>query len=411
MKPEAPIYRFRFQHGSRGKGNSATSHAKYILRHSPYTYNAEQLKYHESGNLPSWAKTDIDYWKLTDKLDTPSTARLYSEFVMSVPRCLEVEKQVTLVKDFIKTEIAEKHAYTFALHHSPSSDGKGNQHAHVMFSTRLIDSIERSPEVFFKRCNPQKPEKSGARKDLTWIAPSRLLDLRVSWEEHANRALNIAGFDLRIDHRSLKAQGIDRTPEPKLTPFESMLWKQGIATEKVQRIKDIRELKALEQRLDELQEKLKKHQSKQHRKELKREHDRTREEYEKRVKELFSALDRSETISNKNFFVENRLFNAQSNSLQEMLAVGAEFNSNLAKINELGKEVSTHFDESQKLYQKAQDLRDELKAQGEALPVGQTRFKPSPLTVGQSERKVVREHVPKLKLSRSLAEDMKNESV
>jgi hypothetical protein len=94
-----------------------------------------------------------------------------------------------------------------------------------------------------------------------------------------------------------------------------------------------------------------------------------------------------------------------------MLAVGAEFNSNLAKINELGKEVSTHFDESQKLYQKAQDLRDELKAQGEALPVGQTRFKPSPLTVGQSERKVVREHVPKLKLSRSLAEDMKNESV
>jgi MobA/MobL family len=411
MTNNSAIYRFRFQHGSRGKGSSAASHAKYILRYPPYRYNSEQLKHEESGNLPSWAKNGLDFWEKADKLETPLSARLYSEFVVSVPRCFHTEQQAELIKSFIKSEIAQKHTFTFALHHSPSSDGKGNHHAHIMFSPRLLDGIERDAISFFRRGNHGEPEKGGALKDRSWIAPSRLIDLRVSWEHHANRALNIAGFDLRIDHRSLKAQGIDRQPEPKLTPFESMLWKQGIATEKVQQIKAIRELKALEQKIDELQEKLKQHQSKQHRKELKREHDRTRDEYEKKVKELFSTLDKSETISNKNFSVETRLFCAQSDSLQEMLTLGAEFNSNLAKINELGKVVSTHFDESQKLYQKTQELRDELKAQGEALPAGQTGFKPSPLTVGQSERKVVKEHVPKLKLSRSLAEDMKNESV
>ena len=34
--------------------------------------------------------------------------------------------------------------------------------------------------------------------------------MRLKWEEHANRALERAGHDVRIDRRTLEAQGIDR---------------------------------------------------------------------------------------------------------------------------------------------------------------------------------------------------------
>jgi hypothetical protein len=38
------------------------------------------------------------------------------------------------------------------------------------------------------------------------------------WEEEANRALQRAGFQIRIDHRSLKEQGINREPEKHRGP-------------------------------------------------------------------------------------------------------------------------------------------------------------------------------------------------
>jgi hypothetical protein len=50
------------------------------------------------------------------------------------------------------------------------------------------------------------------------LEPKAVEWVRALWEDHANRALAQAGHDVRIDRRSLEAQGIDRTPTIHIGP-------------------------------------------------------------------------------------------------------------------------------------------------------------------------------------------------
>ena len=240
------IYRFSMKHGSRANGTSAAAHAHYVLREQRYEYGAHELIHAESGNLPNWATDAEDFWNAADDFEAVN-ARLYTEFEIALPRELTTDQQIRLAKDFIQAEIGERHPYTMAIHEPTAQDGKPNPHVHVMFTTRsLDDGIEREKEVFFKRANSQHPEQGGAAKDRSWMTKERLLDLRELWKSHANLALKRTGHAAVIDHRTLEAQGIDRPAEPKLSPYESMLWKQGIISEKVEKILLLRELVELE---------------------------------------------------------------------------------------------------------------------------------------------------------------------
>ena len=242
------IYRFSMKHGSRANGTSAAAHCNYILREQRYNYGAHELIHSESGNLPEWATDAEDFWDAADYFEAVN-ARLYTEFEIALPRELTTQQQIRLVKDFVQAEIGDRHPYTLAIQQPQAQDGKPNPHVHVMFTSRsLADGIEREREVFFKRANSHHPEQGGAPKDRQWMTKERLLDLRESWATHANVGLKRAGQEAVIDHRSLEAQGIDRPAEPKLSPYESMLWKQGIHSEKVEELLLIRELVELEKR-------------------------------------------------------------------------------------------------------------------------------------------------------------------
>ena len=56
----------------------------------------------------------------------------------------------------------ERLPYTLAIHRG-GANGE-NPHAHLMFSERGHDGIERDAEQWFKRYNAKAPEKGGARK-------------------------------------------------------------------------------------------------------------------------------------------------------------------------------------------------------------------------------------------------------
>jgi ATP-dependent exoDNAse (exonuclease V) alpha subunit len=70
-------------------------------------------------------------------------------------------------------------------------DNEKNPHAHVMLTTRGI-----SPDGFGQK-----------RRD--WNDRTELLEWREGWANLANQHLAQAGHDIRIDHRTLEAQGID----------------------------------------------------------------------------------------------------------------------------------------------------------------------------------------------------------
>lgn len=81
-----------------------------------------------------------------------------------------------------------------------------------MISERINDGIERPAAQWFKRYNGKTPEKGGAQKTEALKPKAWLEQTREAWADHANRALERAGHDARIDHRTLEAQGIERLP-------------------------------------------------------------------------------------------------------------------------------------------------------------------------------------------------------
>lgn len=217
-------YHMSLKGGAKGRGASAAAHSSYITAQEQYE-RKRGVVMTEAGNMPEWAEADpARFWAMADENER-ANANTYKELELALPRELDRQEQVELLRGFVTEQLGEKHAYQWALH----DKGDGNPHAHVMFSERQRDGIERDPEQYFKRANKKAPEKGGALKSNEWNqvynpetrekeASARLLKARESWADAQNRALERAGQHVRVDSRSLEAQGIDRTPGKHLGP-------------------------------------------------------------------------------------------------------------------------------------------------------------------------------------------------
>ena len=215
-----------------GKAGKAGPHAAYIAREGQYANRldkGERLEATEVGNMPAWAADQPQaFWQAADAFER-SNGTTYREMEIALPRELDAAQRVELVKDWVRQEIGDRHAYQWAIHVPLALDGKDQPHVHLMFSERQVDGIERDPEQYFKRYNGKSPEKGGARKGYgehagqTLTKSERTADLKAirgRWEEACNHALEKAGADARIDMRSHAERGLEQVPEGKMLPSE-----------------------------------------------------------------------------------------------------------------------------------------------------------------------------------------------
>lgn len=202
--------------GPKGK---AGPHAQYIAREGKYAKHNDKIEKLEAkgcGNMPAWAETDPNFfWQMSDDKERKNGTS-YREHVIALPRELTADQRHELIKDWIAQEIGDKHAYQYAIHNPLAADGGEQPHAHIMFSERLIDGIERDPEQYFKRYNAKNPERGGGKKaNEPKLADERKLELkqqRDRWERMCNSHLEHAGSAARISMKSLVDQGVDREP-------------------------------------------------------------------------------------------------------------------------------------------------------------------------------------------------------
>lgn len=203
--------------GAKGK---AGPHASYISRDGKYekVRSNEKLEHVESGNMPKWAEKDpAQFWQAADQHERANGAT-YREIEVALPRELTPAQRVELVRDMVAQELGDKHAFTWAIHNPQAALEGGEQpHAHIMYSERTIDGLDRDPEQYFKRYNAKNPEKGGCRKDSAGTE-ERLLATRERWAKVQNAHLERHGLEVRVNHRSLKDQGIERTAEPHFGP-------------------------------------------------------------------------------------------------------------------------------------------------------------------------------------------------
>ena len=196
------VFHLKASFGSRSGGQSAVAKSDYIEREGRYEKDGEELEHKEHGNMPEWAEDAPGaYWEAADEHER-ANGRLYSEVQFALPKELgEAERRELAVEFAERVCSKERLPYTLAIHRG-GANGE-NPHAHLMFSERGHDGIERDAEQWFRRYNRKAPEKGGARKSRAAKAGDWLEKTRKAWEQTANRALERAGLAERIDGRSL----------------------------------------------------------------------------------------------------------------------------------------------------------------------------------------------------------------
>ena len=196
------VYHLKASFGSRSGGQSARAKSDYIEREGRYEKDLEELEYKEHGNMPEWAKDDPrSYWAAADENER-ANGRLYSEVQFALPKELnEAERREAALSFAAQLTGPERLPYTLATHRG-GADGE-NPHAHLMYSERGHDGIDRNAEQWFRRYNGKAPETGGARKSRASKAGGWLDKTRKAWEQTANQALERAGRAEQIDRRSL----------------------------------------------------------------------------------------------------------------------------------------------------------------------------------------------------------------
>ncbi|RWT52456.1 MobA/MobL family protein [Enterobacter cloacae] len=177
--------------------------------------------------MPAWAQSNpLAFWQAADAYERKN-GTTYREMEIALPRELSAAQRIELVREFVRQEIGDRHAYQWALHVPTAADGGEQPHFHLMFSERQVDGIDRDPEQYFKRYNAKAPEKGGARKGYGPSAgqtltkaerAAELKELRGRWEAMCNAHLERAGVEQRIDMRSHAERGTGLEPERKQLP-------------------------------------------------------------------------------------------------------------------------------------------------------------------------------------------------
>ena len=234
------IYHLTVKTGTRKEGQSAGVKSDYINRDG--RYDRDDLVHAASGNMPVWAMNPGAYWAAADVYERVN-GRLYKEIEGALPRELSRDQQRKLVEAFVRAVVElERLPYSLALHSGEDESGEGNPHFHLMVSERMNDNIPRSAGQWFKRYSPKNPAKGGARKTESLKPQAWLEQTRKLWADLANAALERAGHDARIDHRTLEAQGVARVPQIHQGPNVRAMKDKGIQTDRGDRYREIEEV-------------------------------------------------------------------------------------------------------------------------------------------------------------------------
>ncbi|HDB4676101.1 TPA: MobA/MobL family protein, partial [Staphylococcus aureus] len=102
-----------------GKAGKAGPHAAYIAREGQYAdrlERGEKLEATEAGNMPAWAQSNPQaFWQAADAFERKN-GTTYREMEIALPRELDADQRAALVREFVRQEIGDRHAYQWAIH-------------------------------------------------------------------------------------------------------------------------------------------------------------------------------------------------------------------------------------------------------------------------------------------------------
>ena len=223
------IYHFSAKVVSRANGSSAVASAAY--RSASELHDERLGRDHDFSNkagvihsevmLPEGAPERLNdrstLWNEVEAGEKRKDAQLAREIEFSIPREMNREHGVRLVRDFVQREFVDRGMVAdLNVHWDRAEDGSPKPHAHVMLAMREV-----GPDGFGK-------------KERDWNRVELLQHWREAWGAHVNERLTELGIDARIDHRSYADQGIALEPQNKIGPAASRRPGQGLEAERIE---------------------------------------------------------------------------------------------------------------------------------------------------------------------------------
>ena len=146
---------------------------------------------------------------MTGATSLQTNARVAREYLVALPVELSPPQRLELVRGFSQ-ELSDRYGFAvdFAIHAPrdfPGSDPR-NFHAHLLATTR-----EAQMEGLGAKTTLDMSDRNRREVGLPPVI-NELLHVRERWAAVTNEALQQADHAVRIDHRSLEAQGVDREP-------------------------------------------------------------------------------------------------------------------------------------------------------------------------------------------------------
>jgi ATP-dependent exoDNAse (exonuclease V) alpha subunit len=198
-------YRCSVQVVSRSSGRSAVAAAAYragVELHDHrqglvHDYTRKQDIAHceilQPAGSPAFFADREKLWNAVEAGEKRKDAQLAREVEVMLPRELSQAENLALLRGYVAEQfVARGMVADLSLHTGhKASDGKAQPHAHIMLTMREI-----GPDGFGKKVRE-------------WNDKDQLAAWREAWADHANRSLERAGRDERVDHRTLAAQRED----------------------------------------------------------------------------------------------------------------------------------------------------------------------------------------------------------
>lgn len=175
-----------------------------------------------SDDAPFWCRDRQTLWNAVEQENWRKNARFAKDITIALPKELTDESKLELVREFVTTEIVQRfNLVADVCFHKLDSN---NPHVHILVPIRVAEE-----EGFGDRVKAIEARKT-------------VYELRIAWAAHCNRYLANAGIRERIDHRSLKEQGIEREPQINIGAAAWALEKRNVRTEPKDRYREIKEL-------------------------------------------------------------------------------------------------------------------------------------------------------------------------
>ena len=221
---------------SRGNGRSSTAAAAYRAgvcltderTGEVHDYTRKQGVEHTELVLPEGVSLHREQlWNAAEKAEKRKDARVAREFELALPAELSPEQRRELATDFAKSLVDKYGVAADVGVHEPWRKGdQRNHHAHILITTRQLTAQGLGEKADLER------EDKALRALGKPSGREQIEALRADWAARCNKALERAGHEARVSHKSLEAQGIDREPTSHLGPVTTAMERRGIQTER-----------------------------------------------------------------------------------------------------------------------------------------------------------------------------------